>query len=170
MRKFSIGQRRPLVGAAVVFISILLTGCGGGSSPAPPPPPPPPSTITSVSISAASTSLRVGQQFHFTVVVQGTGNFNASVTWSVNGIAGGDAINGTVSSSGTYSAPATLPPTNPVTVTATSVQDPTKSGSASLYTFTLAINPASATVFYNHTRQFTATVTRISKPPLPWLA
>ncbi len=169
MRKVSCGRQR-FVGAAALFISVLLTGCGGGSSPAPPPPPPPPSTITSVSISADSTSLRVGQQFHFTVVVQGTGNFNASVTWSVNGIAGGDAINGTVSSSGTYSAPATLPPTNPVTVTATSVQDPTKSGSAPLNIFTLAINPASATVFYNHTQQFTATVTGITNAAFVWLA
>src|SRR5712692_1157446 len=138
MRRFSNRQQH-FVGAAVLFIYVLLTGCGGGSSPAPPPPPPPPSTITSVSISADSTSLRVGQQFHFNVVVQGTGSFNASVTWSVNGIGGGDAINGTVSSNGTYSAPATLPPTNPLTVTATSVQDPTKSGSAPLNIFTLAI-------------------------------
>src|SRR6266478_1207701 len=145
MRKVSCGRQR-FVGAAVLFISVLLTSCGGGGSSTPPPPPPPPSTITSVSISADSTSLRVGQQFHFTVVVQGTGIFNASVTWSVNGIAGGDAINGTVSSSGTYTAPATLPPTNPVMVTATSVQDPTKSGSAPLNIFTLAISPTSATV------------------------
>jgi len=34
--------------------------------------------------------------------------------------------------------------------------------------FTIAISPTSATVFYNHTQQFTATVTGITNPSLLW--
>jgi hypothetical protein len=172
LRKDSSGRlgiaRLMVACAAVLFLSLSLTACGGGSStPAPPPPPP---TIRSVSISANSTLLRAGQQLQFTPIVRGTGNFSTALTWSVNGINGGDAVNGTVSSSGAYTAPAALPPTNPVTITATSVEDPTKSGSATLTVFTLTISPTSVTVIYTHTQQFTATVTGITNPVLVWSA
>jgi hypothetical protein len=163
--------RQSITGAvALVLLLGLLTACSGSSSQVSQPPPPRPPTITSVTISSDVSALRVGQQFHFPLVVEGTGNFNASVAWSANGIPGGDASNGTISDSGTYTAPAVLPPTNPVTVTATSVDDPTKSGSANLSIFTIAISPTSATVFYNHTQQFTATATGIVNPALVWLA
>ena len=165
MRKVSCGRQR-LVGAAALFISVLLTGCGGGSSTPPPPPP----TITSVSINTNSTLLGPGQQLQFTAVVRGTGNFSTALTWSVNGINGGDAVNGTISSSGAYTASAALPPINPATITATSVEDPTKSDSATLTIFTLTISPASATVIYTHTQQFTATVTGVTNPVLVWSA
>jgi hypothetical protein len=158
------------VAPLVLLLTVLLTSCGGSPSQKPSPPPPPPPTITSVTISSDVSALRTGQQFRFPLLVEGTGNFNASVTWSVNGIPSGDAINGTISASGTYTAPAVPPPTNPVTITATSVEDPTKSGSANLSIFTIAISPASATVFYNHTQQFAATVTGIANPGLVWFA
>jgi len=165
MRKVSCSRQR-FVGAAALFISVLLTGCGGGSSTPPPPPP----TITFVSINTNSTLLRAGQQLQFTAVVRGTGNFSTALTWSVNGINGGDAVNGTISSSGAYTAPAALPPINPAKITATSVEDPTKSDSATLTIFTLTISPASATVIYTHTQQFTATATGVTNPVLVWSA
>jgi hypothetical protein len=114
--------------------------------------------------------VRAKQQLQFTPVVHGTGNFSASLTWSVNGIDGGDAINGTVSSGGAYTAPAALPPINPVTIKATSVEDTTKSDSAMLTIFTLTISPTSATVFYTHTQQFTALVTGVANPVMVWSA
>jgi len=146
---------------------IPLTGCGGGSTSSAPPPPPPPPTITSVSLSTNYTLLQPAQRAFFNVTVQGTGYYNPSVAWSVNGIVGGDAVNGIVSS-GVYTAPATLPPTDPVTITATSVADATKSASSTLTIYTIAISPSSANVFYNHTQQFTATVTGISNPVVDW--
>jgi len=135
------------VAPLVLLLTVLLTSCGGSSSQtSPPPPPPPPPTITLVTISSKVSGLRAGQQFHFPLVVEGTGSFNASVTWSVNGIPSGDPVNGTISASGTYTAPAMLPPTNPVTVTATSVEDATKSGSANLSIFTIANRETTANV------------------------
>jgi uncharacterized protein (DUF1800 family) len=64
----------------------------------------------------------------FTATVVGT--TNTAVTWSVNGETGGDSTIGTIDINGNYNAPDNLPSPNSVTVTATSVADPTKSGSA----------------------------------------
>ena len=98
----------------------------GGSLPPPPPPPPPPA-IT-VGISPTSASIRINRTRAFTATVQNTSN--KAVTWKVNGITGGTAALGFISSLGTYKAPPTAPPGAVVTVSAVSVADPTKSASA----------------------------------------
>jgi serine protease len=54
---------------------------------------------------------------------------DASVTWSVNGIAGGNATVGTISTSGVYTAPATMPAPSTVTVEAVSQADQTVTSS-----------------------------------------
>ncbi len=51
-----------------------------------------------------------------------------TVTWAVNGIAGGNATVGTIAGDGTYTAPAVVPPS--VTITATSTADNSKSSTA----------------------------------------
>ena len=61
-----------------------------------------------------------------------TGALNTNVTWTVNGVAGGNSTVGTIGATGTYTAPLTLPTPNAVTVTATSVEDPTRSGNATV--------------------------------------
>ena len=55
-----------------------------------------------------------------------------TVTWSVNGMPGGDATVGTVSATGLYQAPAVIPANNVVSVAATSTAYPAKSGAVSL--------------------------------------
>jgi hypothetical protein len=74
-----------------------------------------------VSVSPSAAHVRAGntQQFKATV----TGAKNTSVTWSVNGVVGGSAATGTIGSSGKYTAPASLPNPNRVTVRARSVSD-----------------------------------------------
>ena len=74
--------------------------------------------------------VRAGNQQTFTAMV--TGALNLSVTWTVNGVAGGNSTIGTIAANGAYTAPLTLPTPNTVTVTATSVEDPTKSSSATV--------------------------------------
>lgn len=87
-----------LVGAAA---------CGGGSSgvptsPGPPPVPPPvPQQMGSVSLSPQRAALGEGAPQHFTASAAGGG----SLTWSVNGVAGGNASVGTVDGAGNYLAP-----------------------------------------------------------------
>jgi hypothetical protein len=58
---------------------------------------------------------------------------DASLTWKVNGIPGGNPLLGlgTITSTGVYTAPAFLP-TESIVITAASNQDPTKSASASV--------------------------------------
>jgi hypothetical protein len=81
----------------------------------------------SVAISPTSASVQVNLTQHFTATV--TGNSNISVTWSVDGIAGGNTTVGTVSTSGLYTAPSA---TGSHTVTATSVADTTKNAFAAV--------------------------------------
>lgn len=88
-------------------------------------------TITipvSVTLSPASASVMVSQTQQFTASVSGTSN--TAVTWSVNGVPGGNSTVGTVSSSGFYGAPTAVPSPAAVTVTATSAADTTKSAGA----------------------------------------
>ena len=60
------------------------------------------------------------------------GTSGVEVTWSVNGVAGGNATLGTINSSGLYTAPAALPSTLPIAVTATSVINPMVSGQSAV--------------------------------------
>jgi hypothetical protein len=86
-------------------------------------------TVT-VAISPTSASVRVRQTRQFTATVQGSAN--TSVTWKVNGIAGGNGTIGTISSSGLYKAPTTVPNPATVTVSATSNADTTKTATATV--------------------------------------
>jgi hypothetical protein len=100
----------------------------------------PPPTVTGVTVSCNPTSFQTWGTSQCTPAVTGTGSFSTTVTWGVNGVAGGNSTVGVVSSTGVYTAPNTVPTKNPVAVTATSSADNTKSGSANL-----TIEPASGT-------------------------
>ena len=99
----------------------VLASCGGGSSGMQPPPPPPPQ-VNSVVISPANALLLTGKSQLFTAQVTGTGAFNASMTWSVNDVEGGNSTYGTIVN-GQYTAPGVPPNPSGVTIKATSVQD-----------------------------------------------
>jgi uncharacterized protein (DUF1800 family) len=83
----------------------------------------------------------VGKTQAFVATV--TGSANTAVTWSVNGVAGGSPAAGTVSVAGLYTAPAAMPPTNPVTVRAASAASATSFAQASV-TLTMAPPPATS--------------------------
>lgn len=122
-----------------------------------------------MTVTPAGTTIQTGKRFNFTATVQGTGSFNSAVTWAVNGIIGGNAENGTINN-GSYLAPATVPGTNPVTITATSVADPSKSGSVTATISAIAIIPANPSIYYGQTQQFTATVSGMNNPTVQWSA
>lgn len=71
-----------------------------------------------VKISPYSADVRAGATQTFSAAVSGTSN--TSVRWQVNGVTGGASSTGTISASGTYTAPAVVPATNSVTVSAVS--------------------------------------------------
>jgi uncharacterized protein (DUF1800 family) len=83
-----------------------------------------------VTIAPSAASIRLGSQQTFVATV--TGALNTSVTWSVNGSAGGSPPVGTITTAGVYTAPLTVPSPDKVTVTATSVEDPTKSANVTV--------------------------------------
>jgi uncharacterized protein (DUF1800 family) len=95
--------------------------CGCGSAGPPPP-------QISVNVIPSMTTVRVGdtQQFFATV----TGTTNQAVTWSVNGVTGGDATRGTITTAGLFTPPAQPPNPNQVQVTATSAADASANQSA----------------------------------------
>src|SRR5436305_1076821 len=109
------------------------TGCGVVSKTQPPIP-------VNVTISPTSATVATGGTQQFTATVNTS---NTAVTWQVNGVTGGNATVGTISSSGLYTAPATVQSTTTVTVTAVSQADPTKSASAQV-----TITPIIGMVFY----------------------
>ncbi len=82
-----------------------------------------------VTISPQTAFVGAGQVQQFTATVNGESP--NTVTWSVNGAAGGNATVGTIDANGNYTAPATA--TNATAmVTATSTADTTKSANASV--------------------------------------
>ncbi len=97
----------------LLFCSLALfalSACGGGSNSNPGTP--------SISITHAATSLALNSKFLFQASVRNLSD--TSVTWQVNGVKGGNSTVGTIDSSGNYTAPAKIPSSNPVSVTAVS--------------------------------------------------
>jgi hypothetical protein len=92
-----------------------------------------------VTISPNPVSVVVGTQQQFTAAVAGSSN--TAVTWAVNGTPGGNSTVGTISTSGLFQAPVTIPTPATVTVTAVSQADGKTTGSA---TVTIASAPTAA--------------------------
>jgi len=91
----------------------------------------------SVSVTPGTASVQTSGTQSFTATVTNTSN--TAVTWQVNSVAGGSSTMGMISTSGVYSAPSTVPSPATLTVTAVSVADPTRSGSAQV-----TVTPASS--------------------------
>jgi hypothetical protein len=109
-------------------LGLLMAGCGGGGSAPTQPIAPTGPTITSITVTP--TTATIGTQVQFAAAVSGTGSFSTAVTWSISSPAGSNLSAGTLSSTGLYTTPYPAPPT--VSVTATSTEDPTKSGTATV--------------------------------------
>ena len=110
--------------AAAIILSLLAWGCGGSSAP-----PPPPSNV-SITIFPDSTTVQVNTTQRFIATVTGTSN--TMVSWTVNGIPGGNSTIGTISSTGLYMAPTAVPNPSTTTVAATAQADASKSAPASV--------------------------------------
>ncbi|MGZ4788332.1 MAG: alkaline phosphatase family protein [Terriglobales bacterium] len=123
----------------------------------------PASTGISVTISPTTATLAVGTNQQFKAQV--TGTTNTAVTWSVDGVNGGDSSVGTITDNGSYTAPLTA---GSHTVTATSVADPQQSASASVSVIRMTVSPDNATVAPSGTQQFTATVDGTSNTAVTW--
>jgi len=116
----------------------------------------------SVSVTPATATLYPAQTQQFTATVSNTSN--TAVTWSVSGV-------GTVSSSGLYTAPASVTTQQTVTVTATSQAAPSASGSATITlmpAISVSVTPTSAALNPGQSQQFRATVSNTSNTAVTW--
>src|SRR6185437_8033886 len=129
-----------------------------------------PVTGNTVTVAVTPNNVQVGtgqiQQFGASV----NGSTNQAVTWSVDGISGGNATVGTIDSFGQYVAPSQ---TGSHTVAATSVSNPSASGSANVTVVVfqgvkLTVSPTSAALFTGAQQQFTATITGTSNTSVIW--
>lgn len=94
----------------------------------------------SISPTAATAAPSGTQQFSATV----HGLTNSALTWSVDGVAGGNSTVGTVSSSGLYTAPASL---GQYTIAASPVADPSASAPATLTV--INVSPGTVLTYHN---------------------
>lgn len=80
-----------------------------------------PPTISSVGVVCSPSTIATNATSQCTATVHGTGSFSSTVTWKASG--------GTIDSGGLFTAPSS---TGSITVTATSTEDTTKSGTATI--------------------------------------
>jgi hypothetical protein len=107
---------RGVPGALCLVVAGFLAGCsggGGGSTP--------PTANPAVTISGALQA-RLGTTVQLTATV--TNASNPAVNWQVNGVPGGSAATGTISTTGLYTAPSTIPSPNTVSITAVTQATP----------------------------------------------
>ena len=146
----------PMV-SGLLSVALLLSGCRDAAAP-------PPISVA-VSPTTASVTAATAQSFSATVVNDAS---NAGVTWTLTGSGCSGSACGTLSATSSasgdgvsYYAPATLPTPPTVTVTAVSVTDNTKFGTAAIDItpppISVSVTPASVAVTVNAQQQFTAT-------------
>ena len=114
-------RRLGLLLAVASIVGLAACGGGGGSNSG---------TITSVNVSCSPSTVNSGGTSQCSATVSGSGNFNSAVNWSASA--------GTINSSGLLTAP-TVTTSLVDTVTATSAQNSSVSGTASV-----TVNPTSA--------------------------
>jgi uncharacterized protein (DUF1800 family) len=104
---------RALVLASLLGTISLITGCSSSFK------------VTDPSyyarISASATTIRVNQTLQ---IVNNEKASGVPLTFSVNGIAGGNAVLGTIDSNGLYTAPAVVPIPNTITITSAATSNP----------------------------------------------
>jgi len=122
--------------------------------------------VISITLSPTTANVQagIGAQNFSAVLTNDTGN--KGVTWSLGGTGCSGAACGTLSNvtttSVTYSGPASVPSPALVTLTATSIADPTKSSPAGITVTApvgVTVAPTTASVNVSKTQSFTATVT-----------
>src|SRR5256885_2854439 len=151
--------------ALLLAVGVSFEGCGGGGAVTGPPPPPPPPSIM-VRVTPQSSPVLLGTTRLFAADVTTTSN--TTVTWSVNGVAGGNSAVGAISATGLYAAPADLPSNATVTIAAASVADQTKSGSAQVTVtsdIAVSITPGGANVELGSVQKLQSSVTSSSGHP-----
>ncbi|HYL63931.1 MAG TPA: hypothetical protein VE077_15035 [Candidatus Methylomirabilis sp.] len=139
-----------------------------------------------VNVSVAPATATVAANHRITLTAQVFGTTNTALNWTVNGVTGGNSALGQICVVGSnpcqsgasgsvlqvdYVAPGTIPQLNPVSVTATSVADTTKSASAQVTVINhvlVSVQPASITLAPLAVQGFAATVLGTYNQSVVW--
>jgi hypothetical protein len=153
-----------LTGCVAFTVAFVMTGCAGVKNSTTTTPP----AAVTVSLNQTAVSVAAGATVQFNATVQNT--TNTAVSWSVDGVAGGNSTVGVISATGLYTAPTQA---GSHTVTATSIADATKSASAAVTVtavaaVTVSVSPASAIVAPGGAANFTATVQNTTNTGVTW--
>ncbi len=108
----------------------------------------PASAAVSISVYPANASVEQGASQQYTAYVPLTPN---TAQWLVNDVVGGNATFGTISATGIYTAPATVPSPNVITIKSRSTATPTVFGTVTAtivrkYPYLWSVNPTSVSV------------------------
>jgi hypothetical protein len=114
----------------VAAAALLLTACGSANSTTGKPVGPTPNPSVTVTVAPTTANIRAGATLAFTATVANSSN--TTVSWSVNNIANGNSTLGTIDASGNYTAPASLPTPNTITISAASQADNTATASSNV--------------------------------------
>ncbi len=128
-----------------------------------------------VTVSPSSADVPGGGEQIFSAAVAGTGNPTPGVSWTVDGIAGGNSTLGTITpgagNAASYTAPSVPPQPANVTITATSLADDSKTGSASVTvtcSATNSISPSSPNVGLGSAQSFNASFCLAPGATITW--
>ena len=126
-------------------------------------------TVTMTPSKSQTLSIDTSLQFKATV----TGTSNTAVTWSAGNLVGGNVIVGTITTSGLYTAPALMPFPDLITITATSVADPSQSASVGVtvtprFGVTVTLSPVASWRQTGQTLQFTSNVIGTTNNSVTW--
>lgn len=148
--------------AAAFGITVgVVTACSGSDTG----PDTKPTPTVNVTVETPPNAIVAGGTYTFSATV--TGSTNTAVLWSVD--ASGNTNVGTINNGGVYTAP---PASGRFTVRATSVADPTKSGSALVLVtaapVTVSVLPATISVGAGGVVQLTATVAGSANGAVTW--
>ena len=165
IRSYERSSLRSIIGITSITLCLVIAGCSSitnHNADALPT-----QSKVALSISPSNAALMPGQQLQLNATVIGT--TNQAVTWEVNGVAGGNAAAGTISSSGVYWAPANVPASGGLTIEAVSIADASTSGTAAItISDVVTISPRSASVAIGTNLQFTSTMNGSVTSPVAW--
>jgi hypothetical protein len=115
----------------------------------------------SVSVTPQSVTVNLSATRQFSATV--SNSTATTVSWSVNGVPGGNASVGTIGASGLYTAPSVLPSPATVVIQATSNTTPSAFGTASVTVLSaVTLSPTQVSVQTAHSQQF------IASQPVKW--
>lgn len=107
-------MKKLILSGAALMVAVTLSACGGGGNNN--------NNTPMVAVTPATANVQEGSTQQFTAMVT---NSSSAVTWLVNGVSGGSAATGTVSSTGLYTAPLVIPNPASITITAQLQSDTT---------------------------------------------